>query len=547
MTPVPNQPVVFNYAPDCNLTQGEWASLVMEGDITGFQFEIGGCATEPDLIHNGLFNLPDTDEGWAINPPSSWIMQPFWGQIYHVPGSTVGTAIQTLIVSDGILMQLSVRIVQTVGSVTITIGNYVHTITGTYNGVFTDWIIADGVSTVSFAVTTASDATIGSVSLIPYNTEFQTDIIDLDGNIINSGIPFNVFNGWATFSLDWFDSVADTNGCYRIRVYDPCLCGQFGLIPLDLTTGVGTSAVSGWAWAIGDRWALGSGLASYVGTSAPDTSTFRLKNAPYCVGTEYTVTYTIDSIVDAQVRVSMGGANGTWQTAVGSYSETITPTVSGSLIFTAQSVGSPGVVIISGIRITAVTPEYSWESEVFKYGEWDACHKEIRICNDSDAMGMGFVGTGFSPWVRTRAHVRGTGYNSERNKYRDGFGNSKVYWGTSLPVKDLAFDAPEYIHDFVRLGLIADHFYVDSDEYEVEADEYPTMGINMDDDLSGVALPIVPKSSNTMNRRISSVVRGCSPDGQAIGVIGRPIVTGGTHGSGKPLATTDGEVIIIDG
>lgn len=548
MQPVPNQPVAFNYAPDCNLIEANWQALVMDGDTTQFQFTIDGCASEPDLVRNGIFTEDGgIGKGWTISPSTSFLLQPYFGNIKHIPNTTQGCVTQTLYVADGTLVQFTYTLTQTQGQCTVKCGAHSVVHTGAVNGTFTYQFVADGVTEISFCCKGLSDATWGQISLIPYNTNFLSRLIDSNGVEVMTDIAtYNVFNGFATFSVDW-ESLGLDFGCYRIEVANPCECAQNGILPLDFYTGMYPSAVAPWAWVIDSSWFITNGNASYTGASVPDTSSCLLKNNPLCVGTEYTVTYTLTYVSDAQFRIQLGNAVGPWRTTAGTYTDTITCTVAGSLRLTAQSVGVVGSLQVTDLTVNATSPEYAWQSVPLRYGDWDECAKAIRICNDSDAMGMGFNGTGFAPWFRTIAHVRRTGYNSERNKYRDGFGSSKVYWGERQPVSELGFEAPEYIHDFVSLGVIADHFYVDSDEYEFEGDEYPTMTLDDNADVSGVAIPLTPKNNLTTNRRISSVSHGCSPDGTALGVTDKPTVTGGRPFEPKPLGTTDGQIITIDG
>ena len=548
MQPVPNQPIAFNYAPDCNLIEANWQGLVQDGDVSQFQFTIDGCATEPDLVRNGIFTeAGGVGTGWSITPYTSFLLQPYFGNIKHLPNTTQGCVSQTLYVADGTLVQFTYTLNQTQGKCNVQCGQHNEVYIGETSGTYSFQFVADGVVFIRLCCMSGSDVTWGQISLTPYNTNFVTRIVDMTGaEVYLNPATYNVFNGYATFSIDW-EALALDAGCYMIEVADPCECSQNGIIPFDLYTGMTPSAVYPWVWTAANQWDIGGGTAEWVGNGTLNTESILLKNNPLCVGTAYTVTYTLSGISNAQFRIRLGNAYGTTRTTNGTFTETITPTISGSFAFVCTSTSVTSTATVSNLSVVVIPRNATWQSVPLRYGVWDDCSKAVRICNDTDAFGMGFNGTGFSPWVRMLAHLRRTGYTSERNAYRDGFGASKVYWGERQPVSELGFDAPEYVHDFVSLGAIADHFYVESDEYEFEGDEYPTMSLDSNSDISGVQLPLVSKNNLTTNRRISSVSRGCSPDGTALGVTGKPTVTGGRPFEPKPLGTTDGQIITIDG
>ena len=547
MQPVPNQPIAFNYAPDCNLIEANWQAVVQDGDVSQFQFTIDNCTGEPDLVRNGIFTEDGgAGTGWSISPSNAWLLQPYFGNIKHLPNTAQGCVEQILFVADGTLVQITFTIVQTQGQCTVSYGTWSETYTGAVSGTFSYWIVADSGTTLRFCAKGLSDATWGSISMIPYNTTFRTRLVDMQGNVVlNSPATYNVFNGWATFSIDW-EALNLDYGCYMIEVADPCECAQTGLLSYDFYTGVGLSAINPWACTTSPRWSLGAGTAAYLGSGVPGTGSILLQNSPLCVGTTYTVTYTLTNMTNNSFRVQLGSTLGTLRTIDGTFTEQITCATAGSVTLIGASVGSASDFEVSDLSIVATTITYSWQSVPLRYGSWDDCYKAIKICNDTDAMGMGFESTGFAPWFRTLAHMRRTGYTGERNRYRDGFGRSKDYYGESEPVTELAFDAPEYIHDFVRLGGIADHFYVDSSEFEFEGDEYPTMNLNENDDVSGVAIPLVPKVVNTVNRRENSVSHGCATDGLFIEAQGVTVVGGRTPSIGRPIST-EGKPINFDG
>jgi hypothetical protein len=554
MTPVPDQPLGFNREVDCNILAGNFSLLAQAGDVTQFQFTADSCAADPNLVYNGLFTVAGgTVNGWIETPSGALVVEPYFGTVRHLSGTTATTLRQNLIVSDGVLLLVRFSLRQTVGKFTFRVGAQAWTWSGDVDGNFSYYVtandmnVADTYNYIRAEWSVASDAQFGNASIIPQASDFTADIYTTAGDLKLEDIPYTLVNGAVTWSIDWQSLGFTDGGCYVVKVKDNCSCGQGGLIGLDFNTGAEPSSIyqNGSAyWAVGTGWLIYNGTAAFFG---PSTASIFYRTTPLCSDVEYTVTYTVSGAVDAQVRVSLGTVYGTWRNAVGTYTETITPTNGGSISFIGDLTAPGGGITITNVSIALVTPEYGWESETISYSETECCETHLlTICNDSDAMGMVFVGTGFAPSVRLLSHVRGTGYKSDRNAYTDSLGTSRTYYGRSRKVKEFAFDAPEYVHDFVRLAVIADHVFIDDTEYFVEPDEYPTKSGNENDDISGVNLPISLKTENTMNRRISDVVRGCGLNGAGLEVTSKPI-TGGTAPPRVPLGTTDGQIITVDG
>ena len=556
MTPAEDQPVRFNRVVDCHIDDGGYLMPAIYGDVTQFQFSLDSCNADPNLIYNGLFDQDGgSGQGWSISAPTSFTIQPTLGYIQHIAGMSFGFISQSVVIADGVLFVLRFTITQTTGTCNVRLGgttNWFVDFTGNATGTYEYILTSAAFTYIRFGASLASDASFGSVSINTLNVAMKADLIsDADGSVAYADLPYTIYNGYATFSIDW-EALEIPRGCYHIEAYDPCTCAQLGgLVGLDLETGARPSAIYTYGvgyWVVDDSWEISAGVANYSGASVPDTSSIFYSNRPLCVGTEYTVTYSIAGLADAQVRVRLGSTSGTWRTADGTYTETLTPTVSGTISFMAQSVGVAGSLSITDVSIVATEPvaDYISESYSVRTEDDDCCTKLVSICNDSDAFGMGFVGTGFAPNLRIEAHVRGTNYPSDRNRYIDSTGKSTVYYGRSRKVSELAFDAPEFVHDFMRLAVIADHFFIDGTEYVVDADEYPTMSLNQQDDISGVSLPVCAKVENNMNRRLSDAVRGCGVDGATLGVTGKP-TTGGRTPVPRPLGTTEGQGITLDG
>lgn len=565
MTPVPDQPIGFDRQVDCNLADGPFVQLAQNGDVTQFQFQLTDCAATPELIWNGAFTEDGgSGEGWAATPSTAWLYQPYFANVLHIAGTSAGGIKQNIVVADGVLIQIQVTITQATGTAAIYIGGLggitwtlPAPLTGFINGIYSYWVIVSGMEWIIFAASVDSNATFGNISVRAYNTEFATDVLDQNGVSVTTNIPYNVFNGWATFSFDWQAYVLK-EGCYTFDVYTPCDCSQNGVLPLDFITGASGSAcyqygmgqgVGTWA-SVGNSLTVLNGSIIYIGDSVPDTNIALLATRLLCVDREYIIDFTLSAMSNAEVRVMMGNTAGTWQSADGYYSDTLTVTASGTLSFQFRSVGSPGVAAIDKVMIRATTKEAQYTSQPIHYMGECCKTKLITICNDSDAFGMGFVGTGFSPSIRVHSSLTRSNYAGDRNKYIDSNGRAMNYYGTSRKVSDLRFGAPDFVHDFVRLGIVADHIFVDGVEYFAESDQYPSMSRDESIDMSGVSIPVSLKIENTRNRRVDDSSRGCGLSGAILEGDQKPtgdVITSGSKP--KPdLSTSDsGEVLTTDG
>jgi hypothetical protein len=144
------------------------------------------------------------------------------------------------------------------------------------------------------------------------------------------------------------------------------------------------------------------------------------------------------------------------------------------------------------------------------------CTHKIVVCNDSDGMSAGFSNTGFAPMLRIGSQYAHGGSTSTRNSYEFSNGRKSTTYYRGRPNKSLSLIAPSYIHDFLmHLGGF-DHVYIDTEEVFIEDDEYPTVSWNNQTDIGGVTLTMRDKTILIENRRCSSVVKACDPNGNPI-------------------------------
>jgi len=498
---IPNQPIIFDYSDDCLLASDNLKVMAQYGDITQFQMELEPCGADVNLIQGGNFQnaalWTSTSSAWEVSSGNAIKVGGVSGQLYQAAPTTNGT-----------LARLTFTIVSiTGGSLNVSWAGNTHFFDTA--GTYTLWLTADAATNLSFAANASTYVWLRDVQLITVNTDFQVNIIDEDGANVDtletSDGYFDFSDGYFTCSIDW-ETLGISDGCYRLEVVDPCPCSQRGIIALDLTSGA-------FEWSTSASWTIGSGTASYSGTSS---GTALLSNT-LCVDTIYQVSYTISNITaNAEVNIRLGNQNGTTRTANGSYTEQITCDGTGFKILGNSTSGTSSFDVTNlSIEIRS-TPETITSNEIKLKENLDGCSLALAMCNDSDALGFGFANTGFRPLMRIPASLNRSSYVMERLSYDNSRGRKATYYGRRRKALELGYDGKYFMHDFASLFGLADHFYIDDVEYFVEDDEYPSISWGEFDDVGGVTVNVSEKVQLVENRRLSSATVGCEPEGSVL-------------------------------
>lgn len=515
---LPNQPVIFDEVLDCHLLPSNIVMLAQYGDITQFQMSLEPCYADFDVLNNGEF---DGSTGWTVG--TGWTVAD--GQACH--DGLYGSISQVAPASDGVLARLTFTLdVGTLGCV-VQWGTWLENFT--QSGTYTRWIVAD--SAAVFGVAASGNVCISGLQLITVRTDFSVTIIDPNDNIIDtlhtSDGYFNFEDGYFTCSIDW-ETLGVDDGCYRLVVVDPCPCSQRGITALDFVT-------SPAAWIIQDSaWVIGGGTATFTNANSRQA---RLDNV-ICEDVQYIVSYTLTGMgAGEEFTVRLGGTDGVTRNADGTYTEVIT---SGGtyLAMIGDGNGVSNTFEVTGFSIETLIPYEYLTSNVIQVSTTDFGCKTylLSLCNDSDGLGFGFENTGFAPNFRIEASLaRGT-YPSIRESYEYSTGRKATSYGRGRVARELGLDLPPHLVDFMSLTPLADHFYIDGDEYFVEDDEFPS--VSWDDNVhqGGFALNVSKKTQLIENRRLSSAIRGCS-------VNGNPLLTEG----GFQTTTENAQEILTDG
>lgn len=502
---IPNQPIVFDQYENCWLEDSGMKVLAEHGDITQFQMKLNPCGSDFDLIQNGNFLLTPGMVGsfWERNS-NFWLIED--GEARKVQGLG-GVFYQEAPASEGTLARLTFDIV--IGQGEIEVGWTSDIITITESGSYEFWLEADSFSTLlGFFGNASSVATLTNVQLITVNDNFLVNIVDENDVVVDSLEKadgyFDFSNGYFTCSIDW-EALAIPDGCYTLEVVDPCDCAKRGIDALDFKT-------SNFVWDLESGWTIASGSADFSSSVDALAQLYHV----VCTNQTYEVTYTLSGMsVGEQFQVFLGLNGGTVRGIDGTYTDTI-DAAGDNLVLSATASGASSFSV-TDFSIAAVDPEPTYISNTIKVSESFNCSTlALAMCNDSNAFGFGFEGTGFRPLMRIPASLTFGQPIDESLAYDNSFGRSSVYYGRGRLTEELGFDGKPFMHRFAFLWNKADHFYINDVEYFVEDREYPSVSKSENDDSIGVTILVSEKIQLIENRRLSSASVGCVPDGTLI-------------------------------
>ncbi len=496
-----NYPIRFDYTPECNLVDHNWLQFAEYGDVSQFQLEIEPCAYEQNAINNGAF----TSIGYWNVTGGSFSIDTAGGKAVKVTGGAANIK-QDVASADGVYWRIEMDFVVTSGQFAVKFGTDINIVT--QSGSYEFYITADSVTSLIVSGDGTTSGSFTNVTAMPINTAFEVYVVDANGVTQHTYTEsdFNFTNQWMTVSIDWQD-IAVGSGCYTLKVSDPCHCVQGGFIQEDFTTDPSS-------WSTSAGWSITAGAASFNGASGTGQA---LMSGVLCVGTEYEITYTLANVAGDSFYVQLGSATGTTRTTNGTFTDTVTATNSSSFKMVASAPTHLPMMTVTNMTIRATTRTSQHTSVPIKVLETatDCTHK-IVVCNDSDGMSAGFDNTGFAPMLRVHSQYAHGGATATRNSYEFSNGRKSTTYYRGRANKSLALIAPSYIHDFLmHLGGF-DHVYIDGVEVFVEDDEYPTISWNNQTDLGGVTLTMRDKTVLIENRRITSAVKACDPNGNPI-------------------------------
>lgn len=460
----PNQPIVFNQ-PDVCFEQPEYFQPVNQTDTTQIQIVSTPCLGADQVIRESSFGTYPSGE-WNF----SGFNQNKRGEVCLVAGTT-GEIKQYNIFTTGSIYQITVSVLSLFGEMKVYNGQmFIGTITQTGDTVFT-FTATNGEINIKIENTTYSACVTGVTAYI-MNENLLVAIRNYSDDTIASSFTvgsqpgYFVFQGnTVTISIPWEDLSLD-NGCYYISIDDGCdnICGQLGLYDeemLLLTPWVKTGG--------GTLTYEADGLMSFnaIGTTIIITNQI----TEFCAGITYDVEVTIANLVGT-ITFTIGDATSSSYVTDGTKNFQLTPTTAGNFYISGTNVAPNAVV--SGLSVQLADSndyQFAYDSAPIKLGT-HACTLLLNISNDNNMADFVFVGSGFAPRIRIDATIRNSKYPSDREIIETSSGIKQVYFGRQRKEKELATEGvPEYVHDFLSLMFIADHVFIDGNEYNIEDDE----------------------------------------------------------------------------
>jgi len=491
---IPYQPLPFGLEENCTLPCSSWIQKIARTDRTSFQFTYGACGNTNNVLTNGDFTSGGT--GWTV--VGAWTFSFGWANSPLGGGGSIQQAISL----TG-FVELTFGLEVNAGSMLLSSNLGLidfYTFGGSKSVVFD----ATGMTNINFFFGTAAGGRIQNVILRPIDGKGRAVVLNLDGSVasmITDQSWFTISDGFLTVAIKDWDSLNLPDGCYRIAIADPCQCSQFGFIGDDFDTpnqfvvsvgGSNNVDISG-----GEMKVLNNGV----------TAITVLRKNVLCVGTAYTITYTLtDMQAGDSFRFASGSANGILRTADGTYTETITVTATNDnlqdLRFVFGFAGGLHLVRLSGFTISAVTPVATYTSVPFQLTDKAGCSCTVLVeaCGNGNQLNFGFDGTGFKPTIRLDGTLRGSGYPSTRTEYEYSTGKRVVPYARLRKARSLMFGAPEYVHDFMQTLIALDNVYINGALSYCEDSEYPTPSLEQDVDFAMVTMTFSAKTELTEKR-----------------------------------------------
>jgi hypothetical protein len=129
-------------------------------------------------------------------------------------------------------------------------------------------------------------------------------------------------------------------------------------------------------------------------------------------------------------------------------------------------------------------------------------------------------------------------YIEENAAYEFDSGRKWRYYFRSRKVRNFAFIAPEYVHDFMRTVRGYHHQFIDGAEVFFEDSEYPTPNYQDNWNMGDISLEVSDVTELTENVALNTVIKSCEVDGGGLEIL----IDGGT-GDGAPESTDYDEIL----
>jgi hypothetical protein len=519
LQPIPNQPISFEPVENCPSNFNTVYQLFKIGDKIQFQFKLDEpCSDNPiNLIENGGFQDCETSP-WDLN--GCWTCEEIPGRSGVCWDSSAEGCDTPASLSQIITPTLGQHIYRvrfqvyeiSTGSLTFQIG-LLEYLTVTAPGVYEVYVVQTGTGgNLNFNFMPSSDfiGCIDNVEMVQMDGNgYAVGFFYADGTLIRNYDTidnpdyFNYTKNYITFSVD-FSEAAD--GCFYICIKDYCDCP---LLPVDVDLELPDAP---WVELTGTgsfRYIPYDGWIIFNGKDEGDADS--IKSPDYlCVGLPYTIVFNIGNVpTNAGIKVRNGSQSTPFYNAAGTYSLDIIAEES-YLIFDGQATANNGEAWVDAISIY---PKDLEDSSMFDYcsqpfqqfsGD-DYCTNLIEGCNDSDAFGFKFIGTGFKPSARLQSKLMPNNYNTQGSFEINSLGTRSAKYAEVRTARNLRIiDTPIYLWDFLARWIYLDHPTIEGEEYAFEEDSFPDVSYNKFMTRGTGSLPMGKKTQNMFKTNCSN-------------------------------------------
>lgn len=460
--------------------------LIKPDDKIQFQFKLDEpCSENPiNLIENGGFLYCGT-EPWDLN--GCW-------ECVEVPGrsgvcwdSSAEGCDEPASLSQIITTTAGAHIYRVrfqvynyeAGSLAFNIGFFEY-LNVSADGIYEVYMTQNGGAlNFNFMPSTDFKGCIDNVEMIQMDGNgYAVALFDVDGNYIgsvdslNSPSLFNYTKNYVTFTQPIPEGTELS--CFYICIKDYCDC-ILGELEVDLE-----DPYTPWVLLPGTgsfNYEPTEGWIKFEGKDEGDADSIRSPNF-LCVGLAYEVQFTIGNFpTNAGIKMRNGTNSTGFKFAAGTYSLTFVAETE-YLIFDGQSVGSDGEAWVDSILIiqdpseNSETYDYcSQPLQVINDGEY--CTQLLEGCNDSDAFGFCFVGSGFQPSVRVQSKLQPAQPNTTGIFEINSLGTRSPKYSEVRVVKNLKIiETAVYIWEFLFKWAYLDNTTIDGEAYVMEEDSF---------------------------------------------------------------------------
>lgn len=489
LTRIPGQPISFYENNNCPKPFDTQYQLMKAGDKIQFQFKLDEpCSENPiELIENGGFQDCET---------SPWTLNGCWTCV-EVPGRS-GVCWDSSQEGCDTPASLSQMITPTMGShiyrvrfqvynyeqgaLTFQIGLFPHLVVssnGAYE-VYLDLTGSGGDLNFNFMPSTDWIGCIDNVSMVQMDGNgYGIGIFTTDGELLDfftskdRPTDFNFTKNYVTYSSFIPGETPDL--CFYFCVKDFCDC-PIEQYNLDLdnpdAAWVELPGTGSFTYVHTDGWI------KFEGRNNGDADSIQSPNI-LCVGLPYTIEFRIGNFpTGAGIKMRNGTNSTPFYGTAGTYSLTFIAETE-YLIFDGQATADNGE---AWVNLISIIPQPLTESSQFDYcsqpisifSDEQFCTLVLEGCNNSDAFGFCFVGSGFQPSVRVQAKLLPLQPKTTGMFEINSLGERSSKYAEVRNIKALRIiDTAIYIWEFLSKWVYLDTNTIDGDAYVMEENEFP--------------------------------------------------------------------------